>query len=501
MRIKFTAILLLALFCSNMNAMELPRKGKLNKELLPQPVFAENPAFVDLYWKAWELAWDRVKYQEGIPQSPYMDENLWDDSIWIWDTEFMVMFCRYAPNAFPGIESLQNFYEIILNKQPTSLRVWHPDNPPFYSWVEYQYYKFTNDKKHIKNLIVENKFPQRHYEWFESLKRGTKLHFKHATIKLEKTGIGYRWGNVQSGMDNTPRGRGSNGNLLWMDALAQQAVSALYIEKLANELGDKTIAKKYAQLYKQSKKLLNKYYWDEEDGFYYDISENGYSFVKVRTPAVYWAMLAEVPNKKQAEKLVKYAIDPQEFGGQYPWPSVSRRDVGYNHEIGNYWKGGIWLPLAYMSTKALEKYGYHDLAYKNTYKLLTQMSDTYQNYSPHTIWECYSPSASEPSIRINKGKREVVAPDFCGWSALGPISMFIENIIGFHEINAQKKIVIWIKRGDREQGIRNLRFGNVVTDIVSNGNKVKVKSNTDYTLYINNKKYKIKEGEKTFIIH
>ena len=40
-------------------------KGELKKELLPQPVFSENPHFVALYWKTWELAWGRVKYQEG----------------------------------------------------------------------------------------------------------------------------------------------------------------------------------------------------------------------------------------------------------------------------------------------------------------------------------------------------------------------------------------------------------------------------------------------------
>lgn len=501
MRVAITIILLLAAFCLNLKAEFPLQKGELKKEKLPQPVFAENPAFIELYWKAWELAWGRVKYQEGIPQSPYMDENLWENSIWIWDTEFMVLFCRYAPDIFPGIESLNNFYETLLNKQPTSLRVWHPDNPPFYSWVESEYFKFTNDRQHLQNLMLKNKFPQRHYQWFDSLKRGTSLHFQHARIALEKRDLGYLWGNVQSGMDNTPRGRDRREELLWMDALAQQALSALYISRLAKEVGDNKTAKDYALLYKHNKKLLNTYYWDEEDGFYYDIAETDTSFVKVRTPAVYWAMLAEVADKKQAERLVKYARDPLEFGGQYPWPSVSRRDPGYKDDTGAYWRGGIWLPIAYMSTKALEKYGYYDLAYENTYKLLTQMSDTYRNYELNTIWECYSPSKAEPSYQEYPGYPvERVTPDFCGWSALGPISMFIENVIGFHSIDAKSRIVKWIKRGTTEQGIRNLRFGDIVTDIVAEGNQVEVKSNGTYTLFINNKKYKINKGTQVFTI-
>lgn len=249
-----------------------------------------------------------------------------------------------------------------------------------------------------------------------------------------------------------------------------------------------------------NKTLLNKYYWDEKDGFYYDLSEKDTSFVKVRTPTVYWSMLAEIPDKKQAERLVKYAADPNEFGGKYPWPSVARSDKDYNHEIGDYWRGAVWLPLAYMATKALETYGYYDLAYDNSYKLLSQMSETYRTFEPATVWECYSPSAPRPSERQYKDRRELVRHDFCGWSALGPISLFIENVLGFYNIDATKNLVEWHKKGLGEQGLRNLRFGHVITDIVANGQQVCVKSNKPYMLKINDKKYRIKEGEQIITI-
>ena len=487
--------LFLLSFTAALHAQTVPVKGELKKELLPQPVFEENPDLVDFYWKTWEIAWGRVKYQEGVFQSPYMDENLWEDTIWIWDTEFMVLFCRYAPSVFPGIQSLDNFYESILNKKSSSLRIQHPDNPPFYAWVEYEYYKMTGDKERIKKVLQDDKFLQRHYDWFNSLKNGTQLHFEHAPIVLEKSGVGYRWGGVQSGMDNTPRGRDCKGHLLWMDALCQQAVSALYISRLAHEVGDKKIEKEFATLYKQHVDCLNTYYWDNEDGFYYDISEEDHSFVKVRTPTVYWAMLAEAADKKQAARLVEYATNPDEFGGEYPWPSLSRGDKEYNHEIGDYWKGGIWLPLAYMSTKALEQYGYHDVAYENSCKLLGQMLKTYQTFSPATVWECYAPSAARPSERQYE-ERELVTPDFCGWSALGPISLFIENVLGFHNVDATRKLVEWRLHGDKEQGLKNLGFGTVVTDIVAKDRRVKVKSNEPYTLVINGKKFRVKAGEQ-----
>lgn len=492
------ALLPMALLAQNQS------KGPLPKEMLPTPVYSPEPGFVDLYWKAWELAWDRVKYQEGVPQSPYMDENLWDDTIWIWDTEFMVLFCRYAPDIFPGIQSLDNFYRCILEQDATSLRIQHPDNPPFYSWVEWEYYKVTGDRERLNTVFVDHQWPQRHYQWFDSLKIGTQLHFEHAPILLQKEDLGYRWGDVQSGMDNTPRTADaiSVKDMLWMDAAAQQALSALYISRVANELGRSDIAAEYDSLYSAGKQLLNDYYWDETDGFYYDINSSDTTHIKVRTPAVYWAMLAEIPDKQQADRVAAYAADPLEFGGRYPWPTVSRRHRCYDNATGDYWRGAVWLPTAYMATKALETYGYCQLADENALRLLRQMEETYSTFSPATIWECYSPSAPEPSIHTlpYNGKSERVRPDFCGWSALGPISLFIENVLGFNNIDANARLVEWRKKGDGTQGIHNLRFGDTVTDIVADGNKLSVDSNHPYTLRINGKDLSIKIGKNKFNI-
>ncbi|MDE7438507.1 MAG: alpha,alpha-trehalase [Muribaculaceae bacterium] len=503
MNIAKSIVLFALAFITSSTFVQGQIKGDLPKHRLPSPIYSPEPSFVDLYWKAWELAWDRVTYQEGVPQSPYMDENLWEDTIWIWDTEFMVLFCRYAPDVFPGIQSLDNFYKCILDKYPTSLRIQHPDNPPFYSWVEWEYYKMTGDRDRLQKVLIDNRWLQRHYQWFDSLKIGTKLHFEHAPILLQKEGIGYLWGNIQSGMDNTPRTSDaiSDKEMLWMDALAQQALSALYISRIAKELGREDIAEEYDSLYADGKRLLNDYYWDETDGFYYDLNSSDNTHIKVRTPAVYWTMLAEVPDREQASRVAAFAADSLEFGGKYPWPTVSRRHHGYEPETGDYWRGGIWLPTAYMSTKALEAYGYHDLADENALKLLRQMDETYRTYSPATIWEAYSPTAPRPSEHLWTYKpRERVRPDFCGWSALGPISLFIENVLGFHNIDAQARLVEWRKKGDGNQGIRNLRFGDTITDIVANGSKLTVSSNQQYTLRVNGKNYKVKKGNNKFKI-
>ena len=79
---------------------------------IPEPVCDEHPELVDFYHFAWKLADEHVKHIPGMPQSPYMDEAFCHTQIWIWDTCFMSLFCKYAPKFFPGVESLHNFYDV-----------------------------------------------------------------------------------------------------------------------------------------------------------------------------------------------------------------------------------------------------------------------------------------------------------------------------------------------------------------------------------------------------
>jgi hypothetical protein len=131
--------------------------------------------------------------------------------------------------------------------------------------------------------------------------------------------------------------------------------------------------------------------------------------------------------------------------------------------------------------------------------LLNHIYKTYTEFSPHTIWECYSPAEYKPATNANDNG--FVRPDFCGWSALGPISVYIEFVLGFHTINAFNNIVEWAKPDVKGKiGIKNLRFGNVVTDIVANKNLVRIVSNIPYTLKINGVSFDIVAGEQTVIL-
>lgn len=501
---KVLSIVLIGALTSAISGFTLAQDWKKH---VPVPIYEDEPGLVELYWKAWEYAHDHVKEQEGLPQSPYMDEAHWTHTIWIWDTCFMTLFCRYTPDVFPGIESLNNFYVGLHGdyKGVYPLNIQHPDNPPLFAWAEYDYFKLTDDKDHIKDLLLNTKYLQKHFNWFNNAKQGWQ--FKSASprkggmsakVALKPVEDGFFWSQYSSGMDKTARGRGMEGEILWLDALAQQGLSALCISRLANYIGEKEMAAEWKNKYEAIKKKINDLYWCEEDGIYYDIHAETKKFCKVKTPASFWPMLAEMCSQEQAGRLAEHAKDPETFGGIVPWPSMALSDPDCDKEAhGNYMSGGVWLPLAYMGTKALEKYGYQELADDLAERLVLVMLKVYKEFKPHTIWEHYSPVAdNHPGMRRRKTRIVPIREDFCGWSALGPISMFIENIIGLNTIDAQQNKVEWRLRHDFRHGIDNLKFGDITTSLIAENKKnVTVTSNKPYTLVINGRSYNIEKGE------
>ncbi len=467
------------------------------RSAVPRPVYGDT-ALVQLYERAWETASTRVRRgPAGLPATPYLDENCYDDQIWIWDTCFMTLYCRYAAGAFPANRTLLNLYAPLHDGDSTSLLIHIRDNPPLFAWVEAENYAFSADSAQADLVVRDKRYLQRHYEYFNTVPRGDvnprvspayNPIFRDVFRDKEGRPIGYSWTGRASGMDNTVRGvpaaarvaakaegrelKAEPGDsVLWIDAVSQQALSALYISRLCKARGMNDEAHVWQQEYDRLKQEVNARYWDEADGFYYDVDVRDGSFCKVKTPASFWAMLAEIPDSARAARMVRYLRSADHLGGRYPWTSLSRDDPDHNSATGDYWRGGIWLPVVYMGTKALEKYGYTELADSLAERVVRQQLRTYRDFSPATIWECYSPSSDRPSTEHG----HTVRPDFCGWSALGPISLFIENILGFRRAEAVTRTLTWdLKRRNGTHGLRRLRFGDVETDVVYDAAKEKI---------------------------
>ena len=139
-------------------------KEPFDKTKVPEPIFDENPNFIDLYYIAWKSAWGHVVKRDDMPEKLYLDEAMTPHVIWVWDTCFMTLFCKYAFDYFPGIQSLNNFYYIIHDRKKSGAKIHFSDNPPLFAWVESEYFNFTGDLNRLRWVLEDRKYLQKHFD-------------------------------------------------------------------------------------------------------------------------------------------------------------------------------------------------------------------------------------------------------------------------------------------------------------------------------------------------
>ncbi len=470
------------------------------QELVPQVVYDEEPGWIQLYEAAWQSAWTHIFSCRKAPVSPYMNEGIRCHKIWIWDTCFMAHFCRYAADVFPGIQSLDNFYRIMHDGDNTGLKVHIPDNPPLFAWTELDYFNMTGDTERIRHILLEHKYLQRHYHWLNHLRPGTLFDYATSPVMAEFVpSKGFKWHGGKAGMDNTPRGDDDYTSIYYMDLSCQQALSALSIARLATAIGEATLAQEWLDEFEMQKRFINSRFWSEDAHMYLDRKVDESGFCSLLTPASLWPLLAEVAAPFQIEALARALEDPMRLGGDRPVPSVSRSDSRFSPQ-GAYWRGGIWMPMVYMAVKGLERNGKTSLADRIARNMIALQYRTWRDFEPHTIWECYSPSEDKPSTnKVNGFSR----PDFCGWSALGPISLFIENVLGLREVNAMERRLVWTPNSLKTNGIRNLKIGGLPVTLIARPEQgvADVTLPCPFALTLNGTTYALPQGHSTIPLH
>lgn len=479
------------------NLLFKPTSRPFPGDALPEAVYDDEPRFVELWRDAWRIAWKHVYESEHMPCSPYLGEGCGINRIWIWDSCLMTLFSRYSNSLFPSGNTLDNFYRVISGRCDSPILVHHPDNPPLFAWAELGLYRQTGDLNRIENLM-ESGVLKRHYDWLEHMASpGECVDWGGIHVSWKRLPEGYMWSGNPSGMDNTPRGRGYYDSIMWVDALAQQGMFAQGIAELARLTGREELAMKFQGEYEAKKRLMQSYF-DSQDNCFYDrripchVAGEAF-FCRVLTPASFWPLLAGMATQEQARAMVETLRDPTKLGGAIACPSVSRDDPGFV-PAGEYWRGSVWLPVFYMTMKSLERYGCYDLAEKLSIQLLEWMKRCYDDVSPHTIWECYSPT--EPLPADNKAKK-TVRRDFCGWSALGPVSLFLENVIGLYQMSAAEQTVSWrLPEKCKLRGVRNLQLGGNRISLVADTDSLSTEASLPFVLVLDGGKYPVPAGKQ-----
>lgn len=314
---------------------------------------------------------------------------------------------------FDHVDNLIYFPQEANSFSFTGLDTIEVNNPFLLGRLELELFKQTNDKSRLEvslPKLIE------YYQWVEKNR-------KKIVLRDGEELVLYNWSNMGSGMDNSPRCENIGyTNCGFSDLIAQQASLAKEISYLSTLIGDTEIAKKYMEIYRFLGKQIRNYYLDGSDGFVYDLDQYG-SKIKDggKTIAFVWSLYSGVLTKEQSDVLVrKYLTNPNEFGGVVSFPSVSRSSQFYNKN-GNYWRGGVFPPLVWISYISLIDNGYSDIADIVGTKINDLMEKLYNQ--DRTLYEYYSPDATGG---LYPGYKPLAKPDFFGWGAL-PVGIYVRN--------------------------------------------------------------------------
>lgn len=411
----------------------ITKKGTVTNEYFVSPELSE-----EMYAKALAIAKSKVRGGPTDPvyKKPYVDAAF-NSNIFYWDTCFIACYAKYHQDELPIINALDNFYQLMeadgficreYTKEGTPM--WPKDhpvsiNPPLLAFAELELYAEHQNKQRLIEVYPKL---HRHFNYLVTTYRCSDgLFFNDA---------------LGSGMDNIerfPRGWKDDGqgiplhnlhpelfNYDWpsskwnkqgrmVDISAQMVLFARQLNEIASIIQSTEHSNSYLQFIHDTTEAINKHCWNEADAFYYDL---GYGKqIPRKHIGMFWTLMAGVVPEKKLERFLAHLTNPDEFWRTIPIATLSADDPDYSGD-GHYWRGSVWLPTNYMILRGLKQYNKTELANKLAKQYYWAVSKVYE--ATGTFWENYAPD------HLTKGSDS--RPDFCGWTAVVPITIYREFI-------------------------------------------------------------------------
>ena len=427
-----------------------------NKHLLPEPIWDGHDDAIKCYNKVWEIAFSNLrKANKDAGFVSHFIDTAFNGFLFMWDSAFIMMFAKYASRVFDFQKTLDNFYSHqhrdgficreICETEPGEQ--WSRDDacstgPNVLGWAEWEYYVATGDKERLSRmfdpLIAYHRWLHNNRAW--------------------QDGTYWSCGNA-CGMDNLPRTlpgydeESSHSFMSWIDACAQQYLSAEILVKMSKILGREEETEWLEKEAQMLKTTINDKMWDENTGLYYDKYRDG-TLSTVKTVAPFWTMISGIAPEDRAKRMVlEHLENENEFKRPNRVPALSM-DHPYYQALFGYWSGGVWAPTNYMILKGLDKYKYHTIARDIAVAYHTYVINVFNKTG--TVFEYYSPELPYN----NSGKR-----DFVGWGGIAPVAVFIEYVLGIQS-DAENKRITWRVECLERHGIKRLAVGDATVDLI-----------------------------------
>ncbi len=422
---------------SEKEVVELCKKGmdidleelKSEKKKPFEKALPDDSRYAALYAKCISVMKSQLYSPEGsIKRIWSTPDRLPHRNMWLWDSVFHAIGHRHLDT-----DIAQNLILALFDVQRDDGFIPHmakPDytsaitQPPVIAWGSWLVYEKSGDKEFLRTVLEKNR---EFLFWCrDNRKKGLKeLYSWHTNPQLNNR-------CDESGMDNSPR-FDTESDLYAIDFTCYMANEARYMKRIADELGEKEASALFGAWFEEIKADINGLLWSEADGFYYDYDIQNGCFSRVESVASFLPIFAGVCDKRQSERLLAHLENPQEFGTEFPIPSISGKDKTFGEDM---WRGPVWINYNYMISEGLTEYGHNVAAEKIREKTLEIINEWYNRTG--TVYEFYDCENHIPPHSFNR-KGEVFEPyDFrlkyqtirdYGWSITLTFDMLNRNCI------------------------------------------------------------------------
>ena len=325
----------------------------------------------------WRIPAGEIKHEGLFPSYHYK----WFNGFWSWDSWKHAVGLAYfntdlAKKQIKLMFEFQNSDGFVADcvYRDTSIENhnYRDTKPPLSAWAVAKIYEKDKDIEFIKYMYPKLKL----YHQFWYTKRD---HDQDGLCEYGSTDgslIAAKW---ESGMDNAIRFDNSNivknGENAYsidqesVDLNAYLYAEKLYLAKLANVLTKTDEAKQYKNEAKTLKATIQSQFYDSEDGWFYDTTLDGKTFIKGEGSEGWTALWANAATQEQADAVRIRMMNPKKFYTKVPFQTMSADHEKFN-PLKGYWRGPNWLDQAYFGVKSLRNYGFDEDADKSTIQIL-----------------------------------------------------------------------------------------------------------------------------------
>lgn len=453
----------------------------MNKRDFPKIHFYDQD-FVDIYDKTWTWIqdfWTDPKTGENTTDGYFIYPQNNNFHLDQFESIFSSFFLVYSNRNYPANQNIDYLYA---RQEESGAIRWKYDvktdqpvitkeNPegiglPLFAWAEYNLYHKSANKRRVKDVMP---ILQAYMDWIDK------------TFK-QPNGL-YAVPACACSMIDAPR----DGTYYPVDFNAALAVNAMYMAALGDILNDKELNFQYKRMYFSLKTRINSMMWNNETNFYHDLNENKEQLPQ-KTIAGFWPLLAEMPNEDRASQLIAHLNNPNTFGTEHPFPSLSVDSPDFKVN-GDGFHGSVYPPFNFMVIKGLEKYQRWDLArecsIRHLYYILDAMFPS-DSKVKGDLWDAYLPC--KEGVASSEENPNFPRQRCLHYAALSTIALMIENVIGL-AISLPRKTVDWIIPNLETMGIENLSLKRNLITILSNksqrGWEIQMESEKLYYFTIN----------------